>query len=92
MARDPREWSVPASARALLWWPPTSFVLVVVAPDEGVGSIMIAGGVLALVGVLVSAVAPRVRREAETSSAEDRRGELATIEVPPVEATRERAA
>jgi len=32
MASEIREWSVPAPARALLWWPAISFVLVVVAP------------------------------------------------------------
>ena len=34
MASEIREWSVPAPARALLWWPAISFVLVVVAPGR----------------------------------------------------------
>ena len=48
MASEIREWSVPAPARALLWWPAISFVLVVVAPDAATGVIILAGAVLAL--------------------------------------------
>ena len=48
MASEIREWSVPAPARALLWWPAISFVLVVVAPDAATGVIIVAGAVLAL--------------------------------------------
>ena len=47
MASEIREWSVPAPARALLWWPAISFVLVVVAPDAATGVIIVAGAVLA---------------------------------------------
>ncbi|MEJ3658400.1 hypothetical protein WEH80_36130 [Actinomycetes bacterium KLBMP 9759] len=64
MARDPREWSIPAPVRALMWWPAASFVLVIVAPEAAVGSIMLAGAALALFGGLVSAFARRVRRTA----------------------------
>jgi len=61
MASEIREWSVPAPARALLWWPAISFVLVVVAPDAATGVIIAAGAVLALLGVALPAVAKRLR-------------------------------
>ena len=61
MASEIREWSVPAPARALLWWPAISFVLVVVAPDAATGVIILAGAVLALLGVALPALARRLR-------------------------------
>ena len=76
MASEIREWSVPAPARALLWWPAISFVLVVVAPDASTGVIIIAGAVLALLGVALHALARRLRPPA---------GEPATMEFPTME-------
>ena len=62
MRRDPREWAFPDSLRALLWWPPISFMIGIVAPDAAVVAIIVAGFVLALAGVLVQTVGARLRR------------------------------
>ncbi|HVL83741.1 MAG TPA: hypothetical protein VM367_05515 [Pseudonocardia sp.] len=56
MAPDRQEWTVPTAARALLWWPATAFVLVVVAPETASWSIALAGLLLGLVGVAGSLV------------------------------------
>ncbi|MBW0092329.1 hypothetical protein I4I73_16710 [Pseudonocardia sp. KRD-184] len=52
MAPDSPDWTVPAPLRALLWWPGVSFVLVLVAPQAAVGSIVVAGLALMVVGLL----------------------------------------
>ena len=79
MPSESREWSVPAPARALLWWPAISFVLVVLAPDAATSVILAAGAVLALLGVAVPAVARRLRpRAADTPTME-----FPTMELPP---------
>jgi hypothetical protein len=62
MRRDPREWSFPDSLRALLWWPPISFMIGIVAPDAAVVAIIVAGFVLALAGVLLQTLGARLRR------------------------------
>ncbi|MBV9920648.1 MAG: hypothetical protein JOY78_07335 [Pseudonocardia sp.] len=75
------EWSVPAPARALLWWAAISFVLVVVAPDAATGVIVLAGAVLALVGVALPVLARRLRPpEAAAPTME-----FPTMEMPPVQ-------
>ena len=79
MPSEIREWSVPAPARALLWWPAISFVLVVVAPDAATGVIVVAGAVLALLGVALPALARRLR----PPSAEQVTVEFPTMELPP---------
>ncbi len=84
MASEIREWSVPAPARALLWWPAISFVLVVVAPDAATGVIIVAGAVLALLGVALPAVAKRLR----PSSGEAPTMEFPTMEMPPAQGDR----
>ena len=60
MQSEPHDWTVPAPLRALLWWPPVALVMAMVAPAAAAGTIAIAGGVLAVLGVLVSAVARRI--------------------------------
>ena len=81
MASEIREWSVPAPARALLWWPAISFVLVVVVPDAATGVIILAGAVLALVGVALPVLARHLRRpEAESPTME-----FPTMEMPPAQ-------
>lgn len=52
MAPDSPDWTVPAPLRALLWWPGVSFVLVLVAPQAAVGSIVVAGLALVVAGLL----------------------------------------
>jgi hypothetical protein len=56
------EWSVPAPVRALLWWPPVAFVLVVLAPHAAAESIAVAGAVLAVIGVVGAALGRRLAR------------------------------
>ncbi|WP_232662791.1 hypothetical protein [Pseudonocardia sp. TRM90224] len=87
MARDPREWSIPAPVRALMWWPAASFVLVIVAPEAAVGSIMLAGAALALFGGLLSTLARRIRRTAtviphELPATETSVGDVQPVDVP----------
>jgi hypothetical protein len=91
MAPDKREWTVPAPLRTLLWWPPTAFVLVMVAPEAAAGSIAAAGAVLVGLGALASAVSRRLRRAAVGAApaaagpAQDPPTvEMPTIEIPPV--------
>ena len=85
MPSEIREWSVPAPARALFWWPAISFVLVVVAPDAATGVIIIAGAVLALVGVALPALARRLRpRLCDSPTMEFPTMEFPTTEMPPV--------
>jgi apolipoprotein N-acyltransferase len=84
MASEIREWSVPAPARALLWWPAISFVLVVVAPDAATGVIILAGAVLALVGAALPVLARRLRPR----SGEPPTMEFPTMEMPPAQGDR----
>jgi hypothetical protein len=79
MASEIREWSVPAPARALLWWPAISFVLVVLAPDAATSVIIVAGAVLALLGVALPALARRLRPPVS----EPATMEFPTMEMPP---------
>lgn len=79
MPTQAREWSVPAPVRALLWWPALSFVLVILVPDAGTGSIVLAGATLAALGGLLSAAARRLR----TPVIDDQpTREFPTIEMP----------
>ncbi len=62
MASQEREWTIPAPLRALLWWPATAFVLVLIAPDMAAGAIAVAGGVLAALGGLTPVLARWTQR------------------------------
>jgi hypothetical protein len=89
MAPHKREWTVPAPLRALLWWPATAFVLVMVAPDAAAGSIAVAGAVLVAFGALASMVTRRLGRTTveQVSAApgqDPETVEMPTIEMPPV--------
>ena len=82
MQADIREWTAPAPLRALLWWPATAFVLVVVAPGAATESIALAGAVLAMLGGMIPAIARRLRRilDPETAfAAEEPDVELALV-------------
>lgn len=59
-----RDWSVPTPVRALLWWPPVAFVLVTIRPEAAPVAIAAAGAVLAVLGVVASAVTRRQSRRA----------------------------
>jgi membrane protein implicated in regulation of membrane protease activity len=58
----PSEWTIPAPVRALLWWPPVAFVLVVLAPHAAAEAVALAGAVLAVLGVVGGTVARRWAR------------------------------
>ena len=68
MARDAREWSVPAPVRALMWWPATAFVLVMIDPEAAATSIAAAGAGLVALGAVMPALARRLRRPAAVNS------------------------
>jgi hypothetical protein len=86
MPSEIREWSIPTPVRALLWWPAISFVLVVVDPDAATGVIILAGAALALLGVLLPALARRLRRPRRV--VESPTMEFPTLEIPPVQEDR----
>lgn len=95
MGRESREWSVPAPVRALLWWPATSFVLVIIAPEAAVSSIVAAGALLAVIGALLSAAAQRLRLNIVESRREVEQAvtmEMPTVVIPPVEDPEQRVA
>ncbi|MCU1662299.1 MAG: hypothetical protein QOI36_6083 [Pseudonocardiales bacterium] len=69
MARDAREWSVPAPVRALMWWPATAFVLVMIDPEAAATSIAAAGAGLVALGAVMPALARRLRRPASVGAA-----------------------
>jgi hypothetical protein len=62
MVPEPGEWSVPTPLRILLWWPPLAFVLAMVDPSAAARTIALTGGVLATLGLGVTAGAAVVRR------------------------------
>jgi hypothetical protein len=62
MVSEPRDWNVPTPLRALLWWPPVAFVLVMLDPSASAGTIAAAGAVLAVLGVVGSTVTAAVAR------------------------------
>ncbi len=67
--RSPRtsDWTIPAPVRALLWWPPVAFVLVVLAPHAAAEAVALAGAVLAVLGVVGAALGQRwARRRVKT--------------------------
>ena len=51
MVSEPHDWTVPAPLRALLWWPPLAFVLVLLEPTAAAGTIAVTGAALAVLGV-----------------------------------------
>ena len=62
MAADPREWTVPDPVRALLWWPPVAFLLVMLVPHAADRAIAASGLVLALAGAVGGALRRRSGR------------------------------
>ena len=55
---------MPAPVRALLWWPPIAFVLVMIRPEAAPVAIAAAGAVLAVLGVVGAAVTKRLSARA----------------------------
>ena len=62
MASQHHDWTVPAPLRALLWWPPVAFVLVMLDPSAAAGRVAVAGAALAVLGVLGAALGRAVAR------------------------------
>lgn len=69
MAPEPHDWNVPAPLRALLWWPLTAFVLVMLDPSAAAGTIALVGAALAVLGVVGSTVGGTLRRRLAARSA-----------------------
>ena len=61
MVSEPHDWTVPASLRALLWWPPLAFFLALLDPSAAAGTIAATGAGLAVLGAAGAAVR-RTRR------------------------------
>jgi hypothetical protein len=62
MVTEPHDWTVPAPLRALLWWPPLAFFLVLLEPTAAAGTIAVTGAALAVLGVAGSAVGHALTR------------------------------
>lgn len=62
MASQHHDWTVPAPLRALLWWPPVAFVLVMLDPSAAAGKVAVAGAALAVLGVLGAALGRAIAR------------------------------
>jgi hypothetical protein len=62
MASEHYDWTVPAPLRALLWWPPVAFVLVMVDPTAAAQTIALVGAALAVLGVVGAAVGGAIAR------------------------------
>jgi len=62
MVSEPHDWTVPAPLRALLWWPPLAFLLVLLEPTAAAGTIAVTGAALAVLGVAGAAVGRAITR------------------------------
>jgi hypothetical protein len=56
MVSEPHDWTVPAPLRALLWWPPLAFFVVLLDPSAAAGTIAATGAGLAVLGAAGAAV------------------------------------
>jgi hypothetical protein len=62
MVSEPLNWTVPAPLRALLWWPPLAFVLVLLEPTAAATTIAATGAALAVLGVVGTSVGQAISR------------------------------
>ena len=62
MVSEPLNWTVPAPLRALLWWPPLAFVLVLLEPTAAATTIAGTGAALAVLGVVGTSVGQAISR------------------------------
>ena len=62
MVSEPLNWTVPAPLRALLWWPPVAFVLVLLEPTAAATTIAATGAALAVLGVVGTSVGQAISR------------------------------
>ena len=67
MVTEPHDWTVPAPLRALLWWPPVAFFLVLLEPTAAAGTIALTGAALAVLGVAGAAVGRAIHRRGTAS-------------------------
>jgi hypothetical protein len=74
MVSEPHDWTVPAPLRALLWWPPLAFLVVLLEPTAAAGTIALTGAVLAVLGVAGSAVGQAITRRREPDADDDPTG------------------
>ena len=56
MASEPQDWTVPAPLRALLWWPPLAFLVVLLEPTAAALTIAVTGAALAVLGAVGTTV------------------------------------
>ena len=84
MVTEPHDWTVPAPLRALLWWPPLAFFLVLLWPTAAAGTIAVTGAALAVLGVAGSAVGQAItrRREPDADDSTDTLAGGADLAVP----------
>ena len=68
MVSEPHDWAVPAPLRALLWWPPLAFFLVLLEPTAAAGTIAVTGAALAVLGVAGTAVGQAITRRRSPSA------------------------
>ena len=62
MVSEPHDWTVPAPLRALLWWPPLAFLLVLLEPTAAALSIAATGAALAVLGAVGTTVGRMIAR------------------------------
>jgi hypothetical protein len=62
MVSEPHDWTVPAPLRALLWWPPLAFLLVLLEPTAAAVSIAATGAALAVLGAVGTTVGHAIAR------------------------------
>ena len=62
MVSQPHDWTVPAPLRALLWWPPLAFLVVLLDPGAAPVTIAATGALLAVLGVVGAAVGRALTR------------------------------
>ena len=72
------DWTVPAPLRALLWWPPVAFLVLLLDPTAAAGTIAVVGAALAVLGVLGATVGSLVARRLA-----ERRPDVSTDETAP---------
>jgi hypothetical protein len=84
-ATDKKEWNVPGPLRALLWWPPIAFVLVMLDMDNAAWTIGLAGVVLVAFGFLSPIVLCKLRAIAAGAAAGEQEPPTMEIELPTIE-------
>ena len=62
MRVEHQDWTVPAPLRALLWWPPIAFLVLLLDPTAAAGTIAVVGAALAVLGVLGATVGSVITR------------------------------